>query len=125
MIKENEKIFISGEGTKSEYLENDCEYVKSAVSSGRYLTCFKKKSTFKNATDTDFWYSATSSKGDSIICKFKNELPQGLGSAFIILDIMGNFKKKEVEYKGENYTNYTYYINSCVFSDCPSEELPF
>lgn len=87
------------------------------------LRVYKKKSTFKGATDTDFWYSATRSDGNSVICKFKCDIPTD-SMAFEIYNIIGNFKKKEVTVQGETYTNYTYYINSCDFSEIEGEELP-
>lgn len=87
------------------------------------LRVYKKKSTFKGATDTDFWYSATRSDGNSVICKFKCDIPTD-SMAFEISNIIGNFKKKEVTVQGETYTNYTYYINSCDFSEIEGEELP-
>lgn len=87
------------------------------------LRVYRKKSTFKGATDKDFWYSATRSDGASVICKFKCDIPTESG-AFEISNIVGNFKKSEVTVKGETYTNYTYYINSCDFSEIEGEELP-
>lgn len=87
------------------------------------LRVYKKKSTFKGSTDTDFWYSATRSDGNSVICKFKCDIPTD-SMAFEISNIIGNFKKKEVIVQGETYTNYTYYINSCDFSEIEGEELP-
>lgn len=87
------------------------------------LRVYKKKSTFKGATDADFWYSATRSDGNSVICKFKCDIPTG-SMAFEINNINGNFKKKEVVVQGETYINYTYYINSCDFSEIEGEELP-
>lgn len=94
---------------------------KSAAS-GK-LRVYKKKSTFKGAADTDFWYSATRSDGNSVICKFKCDILTD-SMAFEISNIIGNFKKKEVVVQGETYTNYTYYINSCDFSEIKGEELP-
>lgn len=87
------------------------------------LRVYKKKSTFKGATEEDFWYSATRSDGSSVICKFKCDIPTD-SMAFEISNIIGNFKKKEVEVKGESYINYTYYINSCDFHEIEGEELP-
>ena len=87
------------------------------------LRIYKKKSTFKGATDTDFWYSATRSDGASVICKFKCDIPTE-SSAFEISNIVGTFKKEVVKVKGAEYTNYTYYINSCDFSEIEGEELP-
>lgn len=87
------------------------------------LRVYKKKSTFKGATENDFWYSATRSDGSSVICKFKCDIPTD-SMAFEIYNIIGNFKRKEVEVKGEKYVNYTYYINSCDFSEIEGEPLP-
>lgn len=88
------------------------------------LTVYKKKSTFKGAGDEDFWYSATRSDGSSVICKFKCSIPLD-SLAFEIYDIVGTAKKKEVEVKGEKYTNYTYYITDCKFQEIKGEPLPF
>ena len=87
------------------------------------LRVYKKKSTFKGATDEDFWYSATRSDGNSVICKFKCDI-EADSNAFEIYDIIGNYKKKEVIVQGETYINYIYYINSCKFREIPGEELP-
>ena len=88
------------------------------------LTVYKKKSTFKGAGDEDFWYSATRSDGSSVICKFKCAITID-SLAFEIYDIVGTAKKKEVEVKGEKYTNYTYYITDCKFQEIKGEPLPF
>ena len=88
------------------------------------LTVYKKKSTFKGAGDEDFWYSATRSDGSSVICKFKCSIPLD-SLAFEIYDIVGTSKKKDVEVKGERYTNYTYYITDCKFQEIKGEPLPF
>lgn len=87
------------------------------------LRVYKKRSTFKGATDTDFWYSATRSDGSSVICKFKCPITTD-SPAFDISNIVGNFKKKETVVHGETYINYTYYINSCDFSEIEGEALP-
>lgn len=90
------------------------------------LRVYRKKSTFKGATENDFFYSATRSDGNSVMCKFVDDIPehfQKLG-AFEIYDIVGNAKSKEVVVKGETYINYTYYIKSCKFREIPSEALP-
>ena len=87
------------------------------------LRVYKKKSTFKGATDEDFWYSATRSDGNSVICKFKCPIETD-SMAFEISDIVGNFKKQEVTVKGETYTNFTYYIQSCTFHEIEGEPLP-
>lgn len=87
------------------------------------MIVYKKKSTFKGATDTDFWYSATRSDGASVMCKFKCDIPTD-SMAFEITNVVGNLKKREVVKDGETYINYTYYINSCDFSEIQGEELP-
>ena len=97
--------------------------VASATPVTNRLRVYKKKSTFKGATEEDFWFSATRSDGSSVVCKFKCDIPTD-SMAFEISNIIGNFKKKEVEVKGENYINYTYYINSCDFHEIEGEELP-
>lgn len=86
------------------------------------LRVYKRKSTFKGATDTDFWYSATRSDGNSVICKFKCQVPTD-STAFEISNIVGNFKRKEVTVQGKTYINYTYYIISCDFSEIEGEAL--
>lgn len=89
------------------------------------LRVYRKKSTFKGASENDYFYSATRADGNSVMCKFR-EIPQhfqDLG-AFEISDIVGNAKSKEVVVKGETYVNYTYYIASCKFREIPSEALP-
>lgn len=87
------------------------------------MRVYKKKSTFKGATDADYWYSATRSDGNSVICVFKCPVTTD-SKAFEISDVKGSFKKKEVTVKGETYTNYTYYINECQFHEIEGEELP-
>jgi Autophagy-related protein 27. len=87
------------------------------------LRLYKKKSTFKGATDSDFWYSGTLSNGCSVIAIFKCEITTK-SSAFDIANIIGNLKVKEVTHKNETYTNYTYYINSCDFIEIEGEDLP-
>lgn len=86
------------------------------------LRVYRKKSTFKGATDEDFWYSATREDGCSVVCVFKCDITTN-SAAFDIAYIVGNAKKKEVTVKGETYTNYTYYIQSCEFYEIPGEDL--
>jgi len=95
----------------------------TTVSAPSKMRVYRKKSTFKGATDTDFWYSGTRSDGHSVICNFKCEIPTQSG-AFEICNIVGNLKSKEATVKGETYTNYTYYIQSCDFSEIEGEDLP-
>ena len=87
------------------------------------LRVYRKKSTFKGATENDFWYSATRSDGSSVSCKFKCPI-ETESAAFEIYDIMGNLKRKEVTIGKEVYTNYTYYITACKFREIPAEPLP-
>lgn len=116
MEKEEMKV---NENAQVEKQSATNENAKSGV-----LTVYKKQSTFKGATDKDFWYSATRSDGASVICKFKCEIETD-SMAFEISDIVGTMKQKEVEVKGEKYTNYTYYITSCKFQEIKGEPLPF
>lgn len=87
------------------------------------MRVYRKKSVFKGATDTDFWYSATRADGNSVICKFKCPITTD-SPAFEISNIVGTSKRSEVTVKGETYINYTYYIQSCDFSEIPGEPLP-
>ena len=87
------------------------------------MRVYKKKSTYKGATDTDFWYSATRADGNSVMVKFKCDIPTE-SMAFEISNIVGTCKMKEAEAKGETYKNYTYYVNSCDFSEIEGEPLP-
>lgn len=103
--------------------EKENKVVESEATTPARLRVYKKKSKFKGATESDFWYSATRSDGHSIICKFKCEIPTE-SMAFEISNIVGNYKKKEVVVQGESYTNYIYYINSCDFWEIEGEELP-
>lgn len=90
------------------------------------IIVYRKKSTFKGATENDFWYSGTRADGHSVILKFKFELPEEFKnqSAFVVSNIVGNFKKKEETVKGETYTNFTYYVNECDFEEIEGEPLP-
>lgn len=90
------------------------------------ITVYRKKSTFKGATENDFWYSGTRADGHSVILKFKFPLPEGFAdsSAFIVSNIIGNYKKAETVVKGETYTNFTYYITDCDFEEIEGEPLP-
>lgn len=87
------------------------------------LRVYRHKSTFKGATESDFWYSATRSDGSSVMCKFKCPVLSE-SNAFEISNIVGTFSHKAVEVKGVIYNNFTYYINSCDFSEIEGEELP-
>ena len=87
------------------------------------LRVYRKKSTFKGATDNDFWYSATRSDGSSVVVKFKCPI-ESESAAFEISDVVGSMSSKEVKYKGETYVNYTYYVTSCKFHEIAGEPLP-
>lgn len=87
------------------------------------LTVYKKKSTFKGAKDTDFWYSATRSDGSSVSVVFKCPI-ETESVAFEISNVVGTMKKKEVIKDGETYINFTYYVTSCDFGEIVGEELP-
>ena len=103
-------------------MENEKMTNESVANQG--MKVYKKKSTFKGATENDYYYSATRSDGASVICKFKCDI-ESTSSAFEIYDIIGNYTKKEVSVKGETYINYTYYITSCKFREIVGEPLPF
>lgn len=96
----------------------------SANNSSPKLRVYCKKSTFKGATEKDFWYSATRSDGASVICKFKCAVPTE-SPAFEISNIIGSAKHTPVNDDDCNiiYDNYIYYINSCDFSEIEGEEL--
>lgn len=89
----------------------------------KVLRVYRKKSTFKGATEKDFWYSATRSDGNSVMCKFKCEIPTD-SPAFEISNVVGTFKRETKEVNDTSYVNYTYYISSCDFSEIVGEELP-
>lgn len=87
------------------------------------LRVYKRKSTFKGAKDTDFWFSATRSDGNSVSVVFKCPI-QTESMAFEISNVIGTLKQKEVVKDGETYKNFTYYITSCDFNEIVGEELP-
>lgn len=89
----------------------------------QFLTVYRKKSTFKGATDKDFWYSATRSDGCSVKCIFKCEVPTE-SAAFVISDVVGTMKTKTVVKGEDTYTNFTYYITSAEFHEIEGTELP-
>ena len=93
-----------------------------AVQKLQTMRVYRKKSTFKGATDQDFWYSATRSDGKSVNCIFKCPIPTD-SAAFEIAYIKGQVKTKTVEVKGEIYENLTYYITSCEFYEIEGEDL--
>lgn len=84
------------------------------------LRVYRKKSTFKGATEKDFWYSATRSDGNSVICVFKCPIETD-SIAFEISNVKGN--AKEEPYEG-NKKNYTYFITSCTFHEIEGVDLP-
>ena len=88
-----------------------------------FLRVYKKKSTFKGAKDTDYWYSATRSDGNSVSVVFKCAVETD-SQAFEISDVIGTMKQKEVIKDGETYKNFTYYVSSCTFSEIKGEPLP-
>lgn len=94
------------------------------------LRVYQKKSTFKGATEDDFWYSATLSSGESATIYFNDAMIDrmhdkiGYIKAFEIYNIIGNRKLVKVEKDGETYNNYKYYISDCQFREIPGEELP-
>lgn len=87
------------------------------------LTVYRKKSTFKGATDKDFWYSATRSDGCSVKCIFKCAIPTE-SAAFVISNVVGTMKVKTVEKNDVLYSNFTYYITSAEFHEIEGTELP-
>lgn len=87
------------------------------------LRVYRKKSTFKGATENDFWYSATRSDGASVILKFKCPIETD-SAAFEVSDVIGTMSYECVDYKDETYDNYTYYVTSCKFHEIIGEPLP-
>lgn len=88
-----------------------------------FLRVYKKKSTFKGAKDTDFWYSATRSDGSAVTIVFKCDI-QSTSNAFEIYNVVGTAKRTSVEKSDKTYENYTYYVSSCDFREIVGEELP-
>lgn len=100
------------------------ESVQSAQPATK-LRVYERESDYKDENgNPKKWYSATLSNGHSCNVVFKCPIPENIGKAFEISNVWGNMKSKEVIKKSETYTNYTYYITSCDFSDIPSEALP-
>ena len=123
----NEQENVKSAVVENETLQSADNVSASAVNKSApkdFLTVYKKKSTFKGATDEDFWFSATRNDGASVICKFRCPVETD-SLAFEITDIVGTAKRKEVDVKGEKYVNYTYYITSCKFREIQGEVLPF
>lgn len=89
----------------------------------QFMRVYRKRSTFKGATDTDYWYTATRSDGSSVVCNFKCEVPLD-SPAFEISNVKGTVKASERVVNNETYKNYTYYITSCDFSEIQGEDLP-
>lgn len=102
------------------------------------LTVYRKKSTFKGATEKDFWYSATLSKDASlklsngtdekisVICKFSTNVQVPDLMAFEISNVIGTVKHKPLKDDDGNivYNNYNYYITSCDCNEIKGEPLP-
>ena len=94
------------------------------------LRVYQKKSTFKGASESDVWYSATLSSGESATIYFNEAMIDRLNSsvgsakAFEIYNVVGNRKLVKVEKDGEVYNNYKYYISDCQFREIPGEDLP-
>lgn len=88
------------------------------------LRVYRKKSTFKGATENDFWYSATRSDGASVILKFKCPIETD-SVAFEVSDVVGtmSYEAKE-DNEGNVYDNYTYYVTGCKFHEIVGEPLP-
>ena len=114
------------EKEKHEEVEETAKGAQAEQPAPTRLRVYRKKSTFKGATENDFWYSATRGDGASVMCKFNCTIPDDISKmgAFEIYDIEGNAKHKEVTIKGETYVNYTYYITRCKFAEIPTEALP-
>ena len=106
-----------------EKVEQVCGEEKAKSAPKNVLTVYKKKSTFKGAKDTDFWYSATRSDGNAVNLVFKCPVTTE-SMAFEVSNVVGTLKRKVIEKSGTTYINYTYYITSCDFSEIVGEELP-
>ena len=104
-------------------METVNQSVVNEQSAKDFLRVYKKKSTFKGAKETDVWYSATRSDGNSVSIVFKCPITTE-SVAFDITKVVGTLKKKEVIKDGETYTNFTYYVTSCEFNEIVGEELP-
>lgn len=89
------------------------------------MKVYRKESKFKDGDK--YWYSGTNSENVSCRISFdasiKDQIPDK--PAFVIKNIMGNAKYKEVENEetGEIYNNAVYYVKSCTFEDMPVEAL--
>lgn len=117
-----ENQVVANESAESAQVENE-ETVKNA--SVRKLRVYERESDYKNDDGTPKkWYSATLSNGHSCNVVFKCTIPPDMGKAFEISNVWGNMKSKEVIKKSETYTNYTYYVTQCDFSEIPAEILP-
>ena len=102
------------------------------------LVVYRKKSTFKGATDKDFWYSATLSNETSlklsegkqekisVICKFGGNVKVPDLQAFEISNVIGTLKHKPLNDDDGNllFDNYIYYITSCDCNEIKGEPLP-
>lgn len=94
------------------------------------LKVYEKKSTFKGASESDVWYSATLSTGESVVIYFNDRLKDkmidtvGNAKAFEIYNCVGTMKKSTVEKNGETYINLKYYLTDCSFQEIQGKELP-
>jgi len=68
-------------------------------------------------------YSGTRSDGSSVNFVFKCPI-ETESAAFEVSNVIGNYKMKKNIKDGEEYTNYTYYVQSCDFSEIQGEPLP-
>lgn len=91
------------------------------------MKVYRKKSTFKGASENDYYFSGTNPQGNAVILKFKGGIPEDFIDevVFEVTDIIGSSKKREVESCGIKYTNYTYYVDACKFEKIKGEPLPF
>ena len=103
-------------------MEKENQVMENQLEATKKLRVYRHKSTYKGASEEDFWYTATRSDGISVKCIFKCAVLSD-SMAFEISNIKGNQQRKEVIYKGEPLTNYTYFISSCVFSEIEGEDL--
>lgn len=119
----NEKETVSAETNETVSADMTADKAESAVPS---LKVYRKKSTFKGATDKDFWYSATLSNGASVILKFNASVKVPDLPAFEVSNVVGNAKHTPVHDDDGNliYDNYIYYVSSCDFSEIKGETLP-
>lgn len=111
------------ENNENQVAEKELKVAGDAVPT---LRVYRKKSTFKGATEKDFWYSATLSNGNSAILKFKKGLAVPDLPAFEVSNVIGQDKSAPVKDDEGNviYDNHIYYITSCDFHEIKGEPLP-